>query len=312
MGSPEPCPGYVFKSYNMLTFRSHSRGFTTIELMVVIMIMGMVVAVTLPRFYPAIAFTRIEGAAKHMGNYGRAAMAEAVMLQQKITVRIDLDEQKYSAVRWVDPQVLEQQKQAEEEGEEDMLARLAELKSGDIDRFGARGTSPASLVQQAKSRGGMLDYKRYMAGLEDFMGEIPEDFDEKLADEQMTRRFEDFSRRALLARAANVKHEGLLEDVDIFGKKDDFSLEENNEPIEMDIENPVLRPVNVTEGITLETVAIDGVKQTRGLVEIELSPLGLSSRVGFHFVSEDKEYRTVYWDPTLGGSKVVEGKEPLE
>lgn len=296
----------------MSTSRPHNHGFTIIELMVVIMIMGMVAAVTLPRFYPAIAFTRLEGAARHMSNFGRAAMSEAVMLQQKITVRIDLDEQQYSAVRWVDPKVIEEQEQAEEEGEEDMLARLSELKSGDMDRFGARGTSPAQLMNQAE-RGGMLDYKRYMAGLEDFMGEIPEDFDEKLADEQMARRFEDFARRAMLARAANVDHEEFLDDVDIFEEGDEFSIEdEENEPIEMDIENPVLRPVNVTEGITLEAISVGGVKQTRGLVEIELSPLGLSSRVGFHFVNEDDDYRTVYWDPTLGGTKVLDGKESLE
>ena len=283
-------------------------GFTIMELMVVILILGIVAAVTMPRFYPAIAFTKLEGAAKHIANYGRSAMAEAVMMQQDITVRIDLTQQTYSAVRWVDPKVLEEQQEQEESGEEDMLGRLSELKADEsTQRFGARGTSPQNMGAT-----GQLDYRRYMATLNDFFGDLPEGFDEDLADKQMAEKFDSFDKRITLARAKNVKHDDLLDDVDIIEDKG-FDLEDNEEPIEMEIENPTLLPVEVpVPDVHLESVSIDGVISKKGVVEIELSPLGLTSKVGFHFVNENGDYYTVFWDPTLGGARTVEGKESLD
>jgi prepilin-type N-terminal cleavage/methylation domain-containing protein len=287
--------------------KRHSAGFTLMELMVVILILGIVAAVTMPRFAPAIAFTELEGAAKHMANFGRSAMAEAVMLQQDITVRIDLNEQRYSAVRWVDPKVIEEEQEKEESGEEDMLARLSDLKSDDsVKRFGARGTSPPKTGAT-----GQLDYRRYMATLNDFFGEIPEDFDEDLADQQMADRFDRFAKRITVARAENVKHDGFLDEIQIFDNRG-FDLEDDQEPVEMAIENPTLLPVRIPSSTRLERVSVDGVVSDRGLVEVDLSPLGLSSKVGFHFVNDSGSYFTVFWDPTLGGARTVDGKEPID
>lgn len=284
----------------------HKRGFTTIELMVVVLLMSIIAAVTFPRLYPAIAFTTLEGSAKHLGNYGRSAMAEAIMLQQDITVRIDLDEQSYAASRWVDPRDLEEQERKAMEGEEDMLGRLSELKADpSVERFGGRGTSPRQLAGTGK------EYQRYMATFESFFGDIPEDFDTELADRQMMDRFDRFERRLTLARAANVKHEKFLDEFDLFGDKD-FELDADSEPVEMEVENPILLPVNLPSGVKIEAVCVDGVTHKRGVVEIELSPIGLSSKVGFHVVNEDGDYYTVHWDPTLGGAKIRRGKEPID
>lgn len=283
-----------------------SAGFTIMELMVVVLILGVVAAVTMPRFAPAIAFSELQGAAKHMANFGRSAMAEAVMMQQDITVRIDLGEQRYTAVRWVDPKALEEEEKKAESGEEDMLARLADLKADDsVKRFGARGTSPAMAGAT-----GQLDYRRYMATLNDFFGDIPEDFDEDLADRQMAERFDRYTRRLTLARAKNVKHSDFLDEINIL-ERANFSLEGDQEPIEMPIGNPTLLPARVPGNVRLERMSVDGVVSERGLVEIELSPLGLSAKVGFHFVNESGNYYTVFWDPTLGGARTIDGKEPI-
>jgi hypothetical protein len=221
-------------------------------------------------------------------------------------VRINLDEQSYGAVRWVDPKELEEQEEKAAAGEQDMLGRLSELKADpSVERFGGRGTSPRQMPGRPD------DYQRYMATLESFFGDIPKDFDTELADRQMMDRFDRFERRLTLARAANVKHDRFLDEFDLFGGRE-FELDAGSEPIEMEVANPILMPVNLPSGVRIEAVAVDGVTYTRGLVEIGLSPIGLSSKVGFHVTNEDGDYYTVYWDPTLGGARMLRGKERID
>lgn len=277
--------------------------FTLIELLVVVALISVVAAVTFPNFYPAIAFTQLERAAKHMANYGRGVMAEAVMLQQDITVRIDLKAQEISAVRWAIPEP-EPELDAYGQAPEDMIAMLSSMRDAApemIERFGARGTSPKSLP------GGASGFERYMATFEDF-GEVPEEFDSALADKQMGDRFDAFARRAVMARAKNVKHEGFLEEIDLF-EGYEFTLDESAEPVEMELENPLFQRAKIAEGVYLESVEVDGAAHTKGLVEIELSPLGLASTVVFYFVNEEGDYYTVVWDALLGGAKSYRGKQ---
>ncbi|MBP8130701.1 MAG: type II secretion system protein [Candidatus Hydrogenedentes bacterium] len=283
--------------------RTRSEGaFTLIELLVVVALISVIAAVTFPNFYPAIAFTQLERAAKHMANYGRGVMAEAVMLQQDITVRIDLKAQEMSAVRWAVPEP-EQPADAYGQMPEDMLGMLGSMRDMApemAERFGARGTSPRMLP------GGASDFDRYMATFEDF-GEVPEGFDSAAADKQMSDKFDAFARRATMARAKNVKHEDFLEEIDLF-EGYEFQLDESNQPVEMELDNPLFQRAKITEGVYLESVEVDGAAHNKGVVEIELSPLGLASTVVFYFVNEDGDYYTVVWDPLLGGAKSYRGK----
>lgn len=279
-------------------------GFTLIELLAVIMLMSVIAALTFPNFYPAIAFSELQRSAKHMANYGRVAMAEATMMQRDITVRIDLKTQEVYAVQWILPE--EQLAQAEGLGlnqGEDMLAKLGEMRGmrDQMASLGAGGAMPKQLAGNAS------DFERYMATFADY-GELPEGFDPEAADLQMLDRFDAFARRMTMARVKNVKHDDFLEEVDVFeGYK--FNLEGSSEPIEAEVENPLLARVTMPDGIRIESVEVDGVAQSKGLVEIQMSSLGLSCRVVFHFVSEDRDYYTVFWDPMFGGSQVMPGKE---
>lgn len=279
-------------------------GFTLIELLAVIMLMSVIAALTFPNFYPAIAFSELQRSAKHMANYGRVAMAEATMMQRDITVRIDLKTQEVYAVQWILPE--EQLAQAEGLGlnqGEDMLAKLGEMRDmrDQMAALGAGGAMPRQLAGNAS------DFERYMATFADY-GELPEGFDPEAADLQMVDRFDAFARRMTMARTKNVKHDDFLEEVDVFeGYK--FNLEGSSEPIEADVENPLLAPVTMPEGVRIESIEVDGAAQTKGVVEIEMSSLGLASYVVFYFVSDDRDYYTVVWDPMFGGTQVFPGKE---
>ncbi|HNR29266.1 MAG TPA: type II secretion system protein [Candidatus Hydrogenedentes bacterium] len=286
----------------MILSRSKA-GFTLIELLVVVALISVVAAVTFPNFYPAIAFTQLERAATHMANYGRGVMAEAMMLQQDITVRIDLKEQELTAVRWAVPEP-EPLLKPGQDAPEDMIAMLASMRGGGasdaVERFGARGTSARRLPGSAS------DFERYLSTFEDF-GEPPEGFDTALADKQMRDRFDAFVRRATMARVKNVKQEGFLDEIDLF-EGYEFTLGESDEPVEMDLDNPLLQRASIPEGVYLESIEVDGASHSRGLVEIELSPLGLASMVVFYFVNDARDYYTVVWDPLLGGAKAYRGK----
>lgn len=286
--------------------RPASSGFTLLELAVVVLLIGIIAGVTFPRFYPAIAFTELQRSARHIANFGRAAMSEATMLQQDITIRIDFKEMRISAVRWVVPEEEEENAAAADQaGSEDMLAMLAQMRGAGIDpnkmanRVGVHGASGMPGLPS--------DYARYMANFEDY-GDMPEGFDPDMADQQMKDKFDAFVRRGLLARAQNVIQDSMLEEVDLF-EGNDFSLDIESEPVEMPLENPLLHDMRLPESVRLESVEIDGVAQSKGLVEIELTSLGLASRVVFYFANEDGDYYTVLWDPMLGGAMSFPGKE---
>lgn len=86
----------------MCSFHRNRGGFTLVELLIVIALITVLVAFAAPKLLPAIAVARLEGAARHATNYGRAAIAHAALYQEQLTVKIDLDKQQYWTERWVD------------------------------------------------------------------------------------------------------------------------------------------------------------------------------------------------------------------
>lgn len=264
--------------------RAARAGFTLIELSVVVFIIGIIAALAFPHLLPVIAFSQLEGQARHLANYGRSAVAMATMTRQELTVYFDLDEQQYYTIRLVYPEP-----EGEAEGEQsDQLSMLSEMRGGDPMELAAR-------LAEGRSQGGMFD-------------EMPEDFDDEAANQQMAQRFNQFARAATEERAKNVKHEeGILEDVGpLFEEEDQFSLEEM-EPVEEEVAGPILERVRLENDVVIEYVVIEGESHSSGVVELKISPLGLHSNVGFHLSHEDAYY-TVTWDAASGGAKVEDGK----
>jgi len=257
-------------------------GFTLIELAVVILIIAMIGAVVVPQFLPLIAFSQLEGTARRLGNYGRGAIAQATMLRQDITVRIDLSEQEFYAVRWRVPG-----DETEGEPQEDYLEKLrdfrigSDMSSGEISDMLARGE----------------------------LGNVLGGFDAELADMQMDDRFARWHRSITLARADNITHdEGMLADIGNFSDKFAFNLrDDEEEPVEEEIFDTVLQRSHPLGQARIERVIVDGDAHTSGVVEIELTPLGLVNDVWMH-VTDGSEYYTVHWDPVTGNVNVMEGR----
>ncbi|HPO13333.1 MAG TPA: prepilin-type N-terminal cleavage/methylation domain-containing protein [Candidatus Hydrogenedentes bacterium] len=264
-------------------------GFTLIELSVVIFLIALISAIAFPQLAPVIMFTELEGEARHLSNYGRAAIAESTLFRADITVRFDLDNQEYYCIRVVYPEP------ESDEGEpaEDQMALLSQLRGS--------GMSTADL-------GGILSSAR-MQG--DTLG-LPDGFDDEAANRQLSDKFDRFARRVLEERAKNVKQEeSLLDEIGpLFDPEDKFSLD-LAEPEEQELVDPALQRVLLSPTVRLESVIIDGVAQSRGVAEVKLSPLGLSSEVGFYLVNEDEEYFTVIWDPLTGGTNILDGKQDI-
>jgi len=112
-------------------------GFTLLELVVVITVIGMIVAIATPQLLPAITFSRLEGAARHLAGFGRGALAHATLMREPITVVFDLDEQEY----WVEHVVIEEDSlfDEDEEGAEaeppDILDLLGSDEEANEDEF---------------------------------------------------------------------------------------------------------------------------------------------------------------------------------
>lgn len=265
-----------------------SRGYTLVELAVVIAIAGLIMAIAIPQLMPTILFSNLEGAARHMASYGRAAMAHAIIGHERLTIRIDLSpeenkRQQYWTVRWLTGYDLEEG----EGGDEGMF---------DNQSFGrVEDLSPGQRMQDRNAA-------VYQAGSEEAMSEQARALQE---------RFDRFATLSLQSKARNVKHDGMLSDVgDLFEGKE-FELDDEAEDDSLDeVKTSLLERTMLPEGVTIESVRVGTTDFSEGLVEVDVTPLGLAEPVHVYLKSEkNDEYFTVSWDAITGNAHIYEGKE---
>ena len=274
--------------------------------MVVILVIGLISAIAMPRLIPLIAFSQLEGNARRLANYGRAAQAEATFRRQRHVVRFDLDAdpQQYYLVKWVVP---------EEEG----TAEKQAPPSGEI--FGEGEENPMASAMDAlpglsKSISAIededIEFRMQMRGRDPGIL-TQEEFDAERMKMAVDDQFDGFHRRMLELRAENVKlPEEFMDEVDLFENR--FSLEEDPaEPVELEVTNSILKRVYLPKGLYIDRITVDGEGRSRGLIEVELTALGLAQYVGMHLVNEDNEYYTVIWDPIAGQTKWMPGREDI-
>jgi hypothetical protein len=115
--------------------------------------------------------------------------------------------------------------------------------------------------------------------------------------------------RSLMAQAKNVPTESLLNDVDPLLKKD-FSLAlEGKEEQREELQDSLLEHGHLPDDVVLESILLRGEEIAEGIVDIEVTPIGLNQSVSFFLRGARDEYFTVQWDPITGGAHVMRGKE---
>ena len=270
--------------------REARRGFTLIELTVVIFLMGLIAAVAFPSLLPLIAFSRLEGDARHLSNYGRAVIAEASLSHTEITVRFDFDQQQYYAIKWIYPD----EEGGEGENAVDQMDVFSKMRSGQ---------DPEELI-------GMLDSHR--AGEGGTLFGDSDEFDDEAANKQLEDRFSRFARNLVKEQAKNVKHDSFLDEVgDLFEEEDEFALDAENEPVEEELRDPILARTAMSDEVVIDSVVVDEEVYSSGVAEVVISPLGLGGKVVIYITDSGGEYYTIMWDPLTGNSNVVEGREDM-
>lgn len=249
-------------------------GFTLVEMMVVVTLIAIIASITLPQLLPVIIFSKLEGSARHLAAYGRAAMAESILMRETVTVKFDLGDQVYWAEHLVekDDGLFDEGEEEQKEGDDSEPKDILDLLGGADEPDGA-------------------------------------ELDEAIV--RMRDRFDEFVRAHLAARVQELDKEGLLADIDPLADVRDFSLDDDEAEME-EIKAPLLERIKLPYGIEIELVQIGGERNSSGEIEIELSPVGLIEPVTFHLKNEDGEYFTIEWDAITGGARVEDGKREPE
>jgi prepilin-type N-terminal cleavage/methylation domain-containing protein len=132
--------------------------------------------------------------------------------------------------------------------------------------------------------------------------------------EELYQRFEDMAVEALVARANRVPRQ---ETVDPFASNPTSSsvrdrlgsmeLQPKRELKREEMGEALLQRVLVPEGVYIESVVIGEEEFFDGVLEIELSPLGLEGTIEFVILNDDGEYYTVVWDAITDSTRLNQG-----
>ncbi|MCX8063810.1 MAG: prepilin-type N-terminal cleavage/methylation domain-containing protein [Candidatus Hydrogenedentes bacterium] len=261
------------------------KGFTLLELGIVIFIISLMATIAVPYLYPLFTTSQLEAEARKLANFGRVVMATSAIMGDEFYVEIDLDRQRYFCLRLTYPRNVE--------GEVDLLAKLEELLSSGVTPEEVTNLLASGLNQGTQSN---------MSNSSQNQG-----FDTQSLSQQVNDMFENVMRKKLMDQAKNVKHkDSLLDEVGSLFDEDDVNLF-GVEPVVEEVNDPGLSPVSIPEEVWIESVFVGGKKFSRGLVEISVSSLGLTEVVSFYLRNSEGEYYTVVWDPSTGGAYILEG-----
>jgi len=261
-------------------------GFTLIELLVVIAIMAGVIAMASPRLLPVLIHSTHEGAARHLANYGTAAIAQAAFDKEALTFRFDFDTQEYWLERIPEPP----------EDEED---EAKNTKYGDDTKeknnLPKDNAELEAMAQKELEREVPQGGKRSEDGV-------------KVLDEQSKRMLDASNKRARRytgAQAARVKQdEDALPPSQRERSKKVDPAAKKMEPKE--IHTDLLGRTRLPEEITLVLASVGGQEFDEKIVEVELTPAGLDVEAKFWLMNAEGDTFVVTWDPATGQTRVDE------
>ncbi len=267
---------------------AYSKGFTLLELGIVILIISMMAAIAVPYLLPVLTSSQLEAEARKLANFGRVLLATSVILGDEFFVEIDLNQQRYYCLRVTYPE--------NEEGETDLLSRLDEMISN--------GATPEEITSLLA---GGVNVGNQSKGGSEKSSVQNQGIDTQSLSDQLNNKFEKMYRKKLMDQAKNVKHkDSLMEEVGSLFDENDVNLF-GGEPIIEEVDDPGLSPMTLPEDVWIESVFIGGKKFSRGIVEVPVSSLGISEVMSFYLRNSEGEYYTVVWDPSTGGAYILEG-----
>lgn len=279
----------------MIAMDRHARrGFTLIELMMVILLIALIASVAAPRLLPLLTITEHENEARRLVGYGRTAMAHAALTRKPIRVRIDLDRQEYWSEEM--PMLIPEPDESSTQG-----SRYDDDEDDDIpdDDYELEQTTKRIIRSQDENR----------------ESDTVDELDPRYRDEEtrksvldkqretMEERFQSMADNSLYARALRVNHEGRqfgLEELYEDAEFDDEELEGKNMP--KPISDILLKAHQVIETVWIDTVWVGEDEFQKGIVDIDLTPLGLETDVAFALFNEEGDLLMVYWDPLSGNA----------
>lgn len=269
---------------------SRNSGYTLIELSVVLALAGLILAIAVPQMLPSIMYGRLEGGARHLASYGKAAMAHAAMTQENLVIMVDLSPKDDKRQEYWTVRVVEESDKLQDE--EDRL-----FTGGEFDD--APQTSGPENTQTFQ--------ERYLSMMEKGSSE------EVLEQARLFQaRFDRFAAASLRSRTKHVKHDGILSELEPLFEKEFTLDDEEDDKQDNEVKTALLERTPLPDGVIIESVKIGNTTVSGELIEIEVTPLGLFEPVEFYLKSEDDEYFTVAWDPITGGAHLIEGKQDAE
>lgn len=248
-------------------------GFTLIELVFVVGLIVVVLAIAMPRLMPVFAFSQLEGAARHLANYGRSVVAYSAFSQEPVTFRFDFATGEYFVLRWV-------------EKEEESIFEGSDL---------AVENTPFELNAETALQ------------LANQQGLTPEDRAAQTS--EFERQLDLAFRKSLEARAKNVPREGMLSEIDPLAEFD-FSLDEEEEEPREELVTSTLNRTPLPEGVSMKAIRVGGEEFSEGSVDVEITPVGLTEEVTFILQGSDGDTYSIAWDPITGGAHLSQGEEP--
>jgi prepilin-type N-terminal cleavage/methylation domain-containing protein len=237
-------------------------GFTLVELVVVVMVILIFLAIAAPNLASMFIFADLETSSRNLASFGARAMDQCILARDRYTVKVDLNNQEYWALRW--PKVT------------------------DEDAEGGRLTGGGLNILGDNKRGSLSEL---LAGINDASDISDSDLEEEA--QALFAEMEWHHRTVLETRARRVLEQGTQRgDGRLFDTR--FTLE-RDEDDKVEVRLPLLQRTTLPQGVRIQRVAVGETTYSSGVVEIEITPIGLEQPVSFEMRNDDGDVYTVKW-----------------
>lgn len=251
----------LLQNARRLSARRRAGGFTLVELVVVVLVVLVFLGIVAPALAPMFIFADLETSSRNLAAFGARAMDQCILARDRYTVKVDLANQEYWALRW--PKVTD-----DEEGE-------------------GRLTGGSSVLDGANKK----SLRELLAGMDDASDLSSEDLESEA--QALFAEMEWHHRTVLESRARRVlEHEPGAAESRLFDTR--FSLDRDETDLE-EVRLPLLQRTSLPQGVRIQRVVVGEKTYSSGVVDIDITPVGMALPVSFEMRNDDGDVFTVKW-----------------